>query len=98
MRETHFELTCAEASARYCLLATGSDNGTVNIWNLEKLNLEGVLVMKSRIVNIAFSPVHPIMIVSEESGVISFFYVRPHEDLTMRNKCFLRLLNCDDDG
>ena len=24
MRETHFELTCAEASARYCTLATGS--------------------------------------------------------------------------
>ena len=51
--------------------------------------------MKSKIVNIAFSPIHPIMIVAEESGVISFFYIRPHEDPTMRNKCFVRLVNLD---
>jgi hypothetical protein len=35
------------------------------------------------------------MIVAEESGVISFFYIRPHEDPAMRNKCFVRLVNLD---
>jgi len=39
IRDTHFELTTAEASARYCTLATGSEDGTINIWNLEKLTL-----------------------------------------------------------
>jgi len=34
IRDTHYELTAAEASARYCTLATGSEDGTVNIWNL----------------------------------------------------------------
>ena len=34
IRESHEELTCAAASVRYCLLATGGDNGTVNVWNL----------------------------------------------------------------
>ena len=54
--------------------------------------------MRSRIVNIAFSPIHPIMIVAEESGVISFFYIRPHEDTMMRNKCFVKLGNYDNKG
>ena len=49
--------------------------------------------MKSRVVNISFSPIHPIMIVTEESGMISFFYIRPHEDLSMRNKCFVKVGN-----
>lgn len=71
-------MTCAEASARYCTLATGSEDGVVNIWNLEKLALEGVLVLPSKIVHIAFSPIHPIMLVVEETGVISGFYIRPH--------------------
>lgn len=51
--------------------------------------------MKSKIVNIAFSPIHPIMIVAEESGVISFFFIRPHEDPMTRNKCFVKLVNLD---
>ena len=38
------------------------------------------------------------MMVAEESGVISFFYTRPHEDLTLRNKCFLKLLNSTPDN
>lgn len=57
-----------------------------------------MLVLRTRIVNIAFSPVHPIMIVSEESGVISFFYIRPHEDTTQRNHCFARVMNWDEQG
>jgi hypothetical protein len=52
-----------------------------------------MLVLRTRIVNIAFSPVHPIMIVSEESGVISFFYIRPHEDPALRNRCFVKVMN-----
>ena len=80
------------------MLATGSEDGVVNLWNLEKLSLEGVLVLPTRIVNISFSPIHPIMIVTEESGVISFFYIRPHEDTMMRNRCFLRVVNRDGKG
>lgn len=76
-------------------MATGSEDGTVNIWNLEKLTLEGVLVLKSKIVGIAFSPIHPIMIVVEEGGYISFFFIRPHDDPCLRNKCFVKLANED---
>lgn len=38
------------------------------------------------------------MIVVEETGVISFFYIRPYEDASARNRCFARILNLDESG
>jgi len=49
-------------------------------------------------VHAAFSPIHPILIVVEEIGVINLFHVRPCEEVTLRNHCFARVLNCDDLG
>jgi hypothetical protein len=62
------------------------------------LTLEGVLVLKGKILHLAFSPIHPIMVVVEESGVINFFYIRPYEDITMRNHCFAKLNYTDQEG
>ena len=55
------------------------------------MTLEGVLVLPSKILSIAFSPVHPIMVVTEENGTISFFYIRPYPELRMRHKCIAKL-------
>lgn len=84
-------MTCAATSVRYCLLATGSENGTVNVWNLEKFTLEAVLVLENKIVAVAFSPIHPVMIVVEQNGVMNFFYVRPYDNIHNRYKCFLKI-------
>jgi len=78
IRESHEELTCAAVSVRYCLLATGGQDGVVNVWDLEKFTMEAVIVLERRIVGVAFSPIHPVMMVVEENGVVNFFYVRPY--------------------
>ena len=91
IRDCHEELICAAASPRYCLLATGGEDGSINVWNLEKYCLEAVCVIKNKPINIAFSPIHPIMIIAEETGEINLFYVRPYEKKNMRYKCFAKI-------
>jgi WD40 repeat protein len=90
IRETHDELVCASASSRYCLLATAGHDGTVVLWNLEKYAVECVHVVDARPVGIAFSPIHPIMMVVTEDGYISLFYVPPFEGKD-KNKCFAKI-------
>ena len=54
-RECHeAEVTCGATSNRYCLLATGDENGTINIWNIDKYTLDGMCVMSAKVINIAF--------------------------------------------
>ena len=79
-------------------MATGSEDGTVNIWSIEKLTLEGVLILQNKIVNIGFSPIHPIMMVAEETGLINFFFIRPYENLQERNHCFAKIQYTDSCG
>lgn len=35
--------------------------------------------MKAKPIGIAFSPIHPIMIVVTSDGYLNFFYVRPYD-------------------
>ncbi len=52
--------------------------------------MEGMCVVNSRPINVAFSPIHPIMIVVTEDGYLNFFYIRPY-DGRERYKCFAKL-------
>lgn len=72
------------------MLATAGDDGGIVLWNLEKYIMDGMCVVSSKPVGIAFSPIHPILIAATEDGFINFFYVKPHEGKE-RYKCFTKI-------
>lgn len=87
-------------SSHLNLLATGSGNGLIAVWDLDLVKLEQVcLGHTSEITAIQFAEPFPIMISSSSDGSICIWGVRPCVEL-YRYKCIMRILNSvwRDDG
>lgn len=51
-------------------------------------------VLSSKPVGMAFSPIHPIILIATTDGHINFIYVRPYDGRN-KYKCFARVKVCE---
>lgn len=80
-------------SEHLCLIATGSLQGKILIWDLELLKCEGVLLSaKQSIVALHFVDEFPLLLSASECGILSLFSVRGSPTL-IRRLCLGRFLN-----
>jgi WD40 repeat protein len=87
------EITILRYSANHSLVATGSVDGEVVVWDFEMSKIEGILCgHTSDISGIEFVPDYPLMITSSMDSTVCVWGVRPAR-LDIRYKCILRYIN-----
>ena len=93
------DLTALEYSSSLGLIATGSVDGAVKIWDFQFMTLDAdtELETENEITAISFVTPYPLVLAADSDGGISMIPVRPYLG-TGRNKCALRFENggsCD---
>lgn len=87
------EITILKYSAHHSLVATGSVDGEVVVWDFEMSKIEAILCgHTSDITGIEFLPDYPFMVTSSMDSTVCLWGVRP-APLEIRYKCIQRYLN-----
>lgn len=68
MRRHTGDITCADWSHDASLVATGSNDRTVRVWDLETGKLEGLLKHPAEVVSLFFLKPYPYLLSADASG------------------------------
>ena len=87
------EILSVSYSAYFTLLASGSSNGLVAIWDLETGKMDGLLVNEvSEVVAIEFMDPIPVVVTGQSNGMVSLWTVKSTSHY-QRYRCILRISN-----
>lgn len=90
----HADVTCVSYSEPFSLIATGSADATVALWNFEFLKVETLLYGHSAdIVALSFVGSYPILISADSKGVVLFSLIHPS---SAKGRCLYRFENWND--
>lgn len=77
------EITVLAYSEKFSLLATGSANGRIALWEFESGKLENIVIAreKGEITSLAFGEPYPVLISGSAGGVINIWGIKgsPHQ-------------------
>mmetsp|Transcript_28010 Transcript_28010/g.5114 ORF Transcript_28010/g.5114 Transcript_28010/m.5114 type:complete len:112 (-) Transcript_28010:1693-2028(-) len=87
------DITCVAFSSHLCLIASGSSNGIVSIWDFEMGKLEASCFgHKKSILALEFVNPYALLVTAASDGTFCIWPVRPHPGI-MRYHCICRIAN-----
>ena len=74
------DIICGDYSHNLGLIATGSRDNRVRVWEYERVKLEDeIIAHTSEVVLVKFIQPFPLLITADNTGVLMLWLTRPHE-------------------
>ena len=87
------DITCVAFSSMFGIIASGSSNGLIAVWDFELAKLEAALFGHTKdISSLKFVEPYPLLVSCSNSGELFIWGIRPI-CLQKRNICFVKLQN-----